>query len=291
MTNTTRTLFRPIYAFAILTLAIVSQSCQKATLEEDITDVQPLREFIANSTAQSLEKITWSAAKKEFRIDGDGVISLAQAREHYQKYQQGGDVPSGTSRSQQRINIYTVSPSKASNIRVYVDGSVPSVWENAINGAISNWNNTGSNIYMSRVYSTTTTTTTSGGGGKGWWKKKNGSTSTTTTSAPAYDILVTTNYETSNTIAMAYYPNSYGDPGKSVTINTYHNGLADSYKLFAITHEFGHNIGFTHTDGTYGSLVPGTPTLDPNSVMNSVCLSWSSFTSYDVSAVRTVYPR
>lgn len=288
MTNRTTALFRPTYVLAILTMAIMSQSCQKETLEEDLTDVQPLREFLANSTAQSLEKITWYAAKKEFRIDGDGVISLAQAREHYQKYQQGGDVPSGTSRSQQRINYYTVSPSKASNIRVYVDGTVPSVWENAINGAISNWNSTGSNIYMSRVYSTTTTTTTSGG--KGWWKKKNGSNSTST-STPAYDILVTTNNEASNTIAMAYYPNSYGDPGKSITINTYHNGLADSYKLFAITHELGHNIGFTHTDGTYGSLVPGTPELDPNSVMNSVCLSWSSFTNYDVTAVRTVYPR
>ena len=299
MTNvTTKRLFRPFNVLMIVALAIVSQSCQKSVAEEDILDVEPLREFIATTTAHPLERITWSASKKEFKIDGDGVMSLQQARDHFKQYQQGStDVPSGaagTSRSQQRTSYYTVSPTKASNIRIYVDGSVPSVWHSAIDGAISNWNSTGSNIYMTRVYTSTTTTTSTNTvtnpiKGKGKNRDNSTSTTTTTTTAPAYDILITTNYEASSTIATAYYPNSTGNPGHMVTINTYHNGLADSYKLFAITHEFGHNIGFTHTDGTYGNIVPGTPALDPNSVMNSVCLSWSSFTNYDVLAVQTVY--
>jgi hypothetical protein len=58
-----------------------------------------------------------------------------------------------------------------------------------------------------------------------------------------------------------------------------------------LTHELGHSIGFTHTDGTYGNLVPNTPETDPNSVMNSFVLPWNGFTPYDIAAVNTIYPR
>jgi hypothetical protein len=92
-----------------------------------------------------------------------------------------------------------------------------------------------------------------------------------------------------STIAQAYYPDYYGNAGKQITINTYYNYLSSSYKVFAMTHEMGHNIGFTHTDGTYGNLIAGTPETDPNSVMNSFVLPWNGFTPYDVTAVTTVY--
>ncbi len=34
-----------------------------------------------------------------------------------------------------------------------------------------------------------------------------------------------------------------------------------------------------------------TPNTDPNSIMNSVCLNWTAFTTYDLLAIRTIYPR
>ena len=105
------------------------------------------------------------------------------------------------------------------------------------------------------------------------------------------NVIVNTTNNTGSTIATGYYPNSAGDPGKYVTINTYYNAMSHDYKVFALTHELGHVCGFTHTDGTYGSIIPGTPELDPNSVMNSFVLPWSGFTNFDLSAIRTIYPR
>ncbi|MCD9015613.1 carbohydrate-binding protein [Fulvivirgaceae bacterium QH1ED-6-2] len=66
--------------------------------------------------------------------------------------------------------------------------------------------------------------------------------------------------------------------------------MAANQKLFAMAHEMGHNIGFWHTDQTTGTIVPGTPATDPNSVMNSFVLPWNGFTNYDLVAVRYMYP-
>lgn len=283
------TMKNPRARFYIL-LAVIAFSftaCQKSDLvaEEEVpADIEQLKTFIANSMDIPEAKVAYGEVSKEFTIDGDGKMSLQQARDHYKNsLTETGEM--GASGMAQRKSYYSVSASKAPALKIYVDGTVPSVWQTSINAAIANWNAAGSNIYITRIYSPTTTTT-SGGGGKG---KKGGQTTTTTTTN--YDMIVTTNNEASNTIATAYYPNTDGTPGKTITINTYHNGLAESYKVFAITHEIGHSVGFTHTNGTYGSIVTGTPELDPSSVMNSVCLPWSAFTSYDLLAFRTVYPK
>lgn len=145
---------------------------------------------------------------------------------------------------------------------------------------------------VTAVTTTTTTPTTTTSPGK---KKKPGTTTTTTTtttSLPSYKVLVTTMYDNAtSTVAQAYLPDYYGNVGKEVTINTSYNYLSAAYKIFTVTHELGHAIGFTHTDGTYGNLVAGTPETDPNSVMNSFILPWNGFTGYDVLAVTTVYPK
>ncbi|MER3499576.1 MAG: hypothetical protein C4308_13580, partial [Chitinophagaceae bacterium] len=126
---------------------------------------------------------------------------------------------------------------------------------------------------------------TSGGGGR----KKNGSTTTTTTISA--DVVANSfNDNTTSTIAQAYYPLSTGAPGNQININLHYTYLSSSYRVFALTHELGHIVGFTHTDQTYGNLIAGTPDVDPSSVMNSVCLSWVGFTNYDLTAFRTVYP-
>jgi predicted Zn-dependent protease len=92
-------------------------------------------------------------------------------------------------------------------------------------------------------------------------------------------------------IARAYLPTSNGRPGVSVEINAYYNTLAANQKLFAITHELGHTIGFHHTNQTSGIYISGTPQTDANSVMNSFVLPWNGFTAGDVRATQILYPQ
>lgn len=272
-----------------LMLIVVMQSCKKSDVrEETVTpaQLQELRAFIANTTGLQENQVSYSATTKTFHVATDGLISLSDAQARLKAEPTTGT--KSTEGTQQRSYAYLVSRTNATTITIYADASVPVDWSSALDQAISNWNSTNSLVFFKRVYNSTSTTTT-GVNGRG--KKNNGGT-TTTTVTPAYNVLVTTLYDaTTNMIAQAYYPDYYGNAGKEVDINTYYNTLGASYKTFAITHEMGHIIGFTHTDGTYGNLVPGTPETDPNSVMNSFVLPWNGFTPYDVLAATTVYPK
>ncbi|MCY1015848.1 zinc-dependent metalloprotease [Pyxidicoccus sp. MSG2] len=98
---------------------------------------------------------------------------------------------------------------------------------------------------------------------------------------------------------------SGGRPYGTITIGT---GL-QSYSVDAnehmITHELGHTIGFRHTDffnaascgGNEGSagvgaiLIPGTPTSDPSSLMNSCfrATATGEFSQYDIVALNYLY--
>ena len=223
--------------------------------------VTELKQFISRTTGTSIDKIAFSAADKSFVIDGDVTMTIDEATEHFNHEASNTDMPTGSAGSTQRKSFYTIARSKATTITLYADATVPAVWITAIDEAIANWNNTNSLLKISRTTSSTAKIKVSGAS------------------------------TVSGTIATAVYPDYLGNPGKTIKINTYHNGLDASKKVFAITHELGHNFGFTHTDGTYGNIITGTPTSDPNSIMNSVCLPWAAFTSYDLQAVQAVYPR
>ncbi|MER3472094.1 MAG: hypothetical protein C4330_12445 [Chitinophagaceae bacterium] len=276
-------------AWTALALAVLTQSCQKSAdlqaTETPITEAHlaELKASIASTTGAPVSQIDYSAATKTFTVSKDAKLSLADA-ENYFKVQPIQGAPS-TERTSQRVNMYTVNSTKVRNITLYCDASVPSDWISIMDQAIANWNATGSAVHFTRVTSQSTTTTTSGGGGR----KKNGSTTTTTTISA--DVVANSfNDNTTSTIAQAYYPLSTGAPGNQININLHYTYLSSSYRVFALTHELGHIVGFTHTDQTYGNLIAGTPDVDPSSVMNSVCLSWVGFTNYDLTAFRTVYP-
>ena len=258
------------FSLAFLFIAtLVAQSCSKSVVEEIVTEettavpanVTELKQFLARTTGATVEKIIYTATSNSFTIDGDVTMTLEEATEHYNFEASGTELPTGTSAITQRKSFYTIARSKATTITLYADASVPAVWVTALDQAIANWNNTNSLLKISRTTSTTA------------------------------KIKVSTKYEATGVVATAVYPDYNGNPGKSIVINTYHNSMDASQKLFAITHELGHNFGLSHTDGTYGNIVSGTPTSDPNSVMNSRVLSWTSFTAYDLKAVQTIYPR
>jgi hypothetical protein len=290
MKNTPQTITRILSLLFIGILVLGFTSCKKADLvqEEPLSaeKISELSSFIAMSTGVKDSKISYDEQSRTFAVDKDGRISLADAELRFKNHLPGGSQAYGT---QQRSYMYTLTRTSAALINIYVEPSVPADWVAAIDQSITNWNNTGSLITMKRVTATTTTTTT-GGTGKG--KKNSGTTTTTTTTLPSFHIKVTSYLDAStSTVAWAYLPSWSGNVGPEVSINTHYNYLSASYKIFTMTHEFGHSIGFTHTDGSYGNLIPGTPEVDANSVMNSFILPWQSFTNFDILAVRTLYPR
>ena len=269
---------------ALLTATILTQSCKKSDLPKEETvspdELQQLKSFVSSSTGLPVTSVAYNTTKKYFIAGNDIVISLANARQRLKNTEIS---PASTERTGQRVYTYTATQTNASNIAIYADAAVTSDWLAALDQAIANWNSTNSHVYMKRVTATTVTTTS----GKG--RKK---TTTTTTVPPAYNIIVKTLYDASTSmVAQAFLPYYDGTVGNEVDINTYYSTLSSSYKIFALTHELGHTIGFTHTDGTYGNLIAGTPETDPNSIMNSYVLPWNGFTTYDVTAVNTLYPR
>ena len=284
MTNRQTSGLKTLICFALFTVVIFTQSCKKSDLQQEAQpsseELQQLKSFISGATGVPLDQINYNASKKNFVAAKDIVMSLADAQ---QRLKNTEIATPGTERTGQRVYNITVTPTNAANIVIYADNTVPSDWITALDAAISNWNSINSHVAMKRVTATTVTTTT----GKG---KK--ATTTTSTIIPAYNILVNTLYDASTSmVAQAYLPSTDGTAGNQVQINTYYNTLSSSYKTFALTHELGHTVGFTHTDGTFGSIVSGTPETDANSVMNSFVLPWNGFTAYDLTAIKTIYPK
>lgn len=276
--------FKTFACFTLFTLTILTQSCKKSDLKQEETisqeELQQLKSFVATTTGFPLASVEYHPVKRYFIAGKDILIKLSDARTRLKNTEISTPSANG---SNQRVYFYTATQNNVANIAIYADNTVSSDWVTALDQAIANWNSTNSHVVMKRVTATTKTTTT----GKG--KKK---TTTTTIVLPSYNILVNTLYNSSTSmVAEAFLPYSNGTVGNEVHINTYYSYLNSSYKTFTLTHELGHSIGFTHTDGTYGNLVPNTPETDPNSVMNSFVLPWNGFTPYDISAVNTIYPR
>lgn len=104
--------------------------------------------------------------------------------------------------------------------------------------------------------------------------------------------------------AAGTFPTYFGKPGNKVVINTNFIYNIDTYlslsqKVFLLMHEMGHNLGLRHTNGSGEgdagiglNQIPGTPTSDPNSYMNSnTCgLYWNGFSQYDLIALRYYWP-
>lgn len=157
---------------------------------------------------------------------------------------------------------YLVSDAYVTNIKFFISSSVPSAWATAVRGAIQQWNAVnGTKLFLSEVSSSSSANT-----------------------------VINTAYENASWVARAYLPSSNRRPGHTLTINTRYNSLDSGRKLFTMVHEMGHIFGFYHTNQTQGVFIQGTPSSDPNSVMNSFVLPWNGFTNGDITAVRIIYP-
>jgi hypothetical protein len=245
-----------------LFLLVAFQSCKKNDVLEvaaaETDNIAALIQAVAASNGVSADKVEYLKNEKEFVVDGDAIVSLQDAKARFSDKGVAGAVNGAT---QMHYN-YLINSSRVNTIKIYADATVPAMWIAALDSAIANWNGSGSNVHMERITTSTGATTK-----------------------------VTTTHTASTTAATADYPDARGNAGAKITINTYQNNLSAAKKVFAITHELGHTLGLSHTNGTYGSLINGTPASDPNSVMNSVCLNWAGFTSYDLQAIRILYPK
>jgi len=117
------------------------------------------------------------------------------------------------------------------------------------------------------------------------------------------DITVATTCTSSNVAAFASFP-AGGNAGPTVFVNTCF-GFATSHaqRVHNMVHEFGHTLGFRHSNytqmgesaGTDGAVhVPNTPTSGnaAGSAMNggTALNAWAGFASSDLWATRSLYP-
>lgn len=167
-----------------------------------------------------------------------------------------------------------VSTANIRDVTIRVDSDMPNDggdddWHAAIQQAIADWNAVPFNLV--RLVPTTSTEA---------------------------DITITSSFLEDDVLARSDWP-SGGEAGRFIQINlSFENNwpLTEEQKHRNALHEIGHAIGLRHTNwATYNesgaSNIPGTPTSDPESVMNQG--QWSNstgLTANDRLAIRLVYP-
>lgn len=245
-------------AFILTIFALMLSSCEQ--------DKEPAPVQHKQGTSEQLSFLVNSGFDAEeirledgiFIIDDDILISQTDVDGYIAREKE-----SGQGRTEHYRGPYLVSDNHVTNIRFYISSSVPSSWATAIRGAINQWNAVnGTKLYMSE-----------------------------STSSSSAHTVINTSYSSQNWVARAYLPSYNRRPGHTMTINTRYNGLSSGYKLFTIVHEMGHVFGLYHSDQKQGTFIQGTPTTDPNSVMNSYVLPWNGFTQGDIRAVQILYPQ
>jgi hypothetical protein len=244
----------PMLLLAVLLVCFAS--CSKKDISSDekepTADVQKMTEYLV-SQGFDAQQIVFEDDR--VIVEQDIIYTLPELKQRMADW-------TGPETEQRRHN-YIVSNTYNQNITIYIDPAVPASWRTAVQGAVNNWNAVpSSRLGMSIV-----------------------------SSQSGAHCRVFMGNSSQNWVARAYLPSSSGRPGVSVEINARFNNMAANQKLFAITHEFGHTIGFHHTNQTSGIHISGTPTSDPNSVMNSFVLPWNGFTSGDVRATQILYPQ
>lgn len=246
-------------AIYLALLMVLSSSCSRKDKElNDAVPADNIEEMTSYLTSLGFDKKDIVFETDRVVIESDIILPLPELKERVATWKKDGP------QTEQRRNTYIVSNTYNNNVRIYIEPSVPTAWRTAIQGAVNNWNAVnGTRLAMSVI----------------------------TSASGVYCRVFMGNQTGASWIARAYLPTSNGRPGVSVEINAYFNTLPASQKLFAITHEFGHTIGFHHTNQTSGTHIPGTPTTDANSVMNSFVLNWNGFTAGDVLATQILYPQ
>ena len=200
-------------------------------------------------------------------VEGDIYLSQAQLR--------AVPLVDGDDPLRPRFQYRTTNLVTSANVRdIVVDlsglASQPG-WQTAAREALAHWSGTGSNVQMVE-------------------------------GSPA-DITVATTCTAYNVAAYASFP-AGGNTGPTVYVNTcFGYSTSHAQKVHNMVHEFGHTIGFRHSNytqmgesaGVEGAVhIWNTPTSGnaSGSVMNggTALNSWAGFAASDLTAVRNLYP-
>jgi hypothetical protein len=179
-----------------------------------------------------------------------------------------------TTNLKQARTTYLVSNTIVRNIRVKIDGSL-SGWTNIITDALDAWNNVNSKLHFTIV-----------------------------TVSPHITIYADTDAECPSShknlgyyvCAMASFPSSTRQPGAIISLNTNSTFMTSTaQRLKVITHEFGHCIGFRHTNWqalgeSSAARISYTHSTDSKSLMNGgECGEVKTLSVYDRTALCQLY--
>ncbi len=263
----------------VLLITTIVISCKKessstSTLRQDVDliknkdEISTLKDFLAKTFSTKKEEIKFDSTQQAFIIGNDAAMPIAVAKEHYKKSIAASGKNAQYKVLQQRRQIM-MNNAAASNVTVWIDPAFSTEWKNATNTAIGHWNGLESAIKVILVADRTLA-----------------------------KIKITPFFQNNNVIATGSYPDAVGNPGPTIVVNTKFNSsiLPKEEQRNTIIHEMGHCFGLTHTDGYNegGTLIPGTPTSDPFSIMNAATnpnLILTGFSLYDIVAIDYFYPK
>lgn len=267
--------------FVFFALAILISSCAK----EEITDLEEV-----NSNNDRIIKYIESMGfdKEEITIEDDIVTFdeinwskrqiLSFLNEEHQldntidcqdelgceEMEQEMDINDIDARQRSLSRHLIVRQNLVTNIKFHIDPTVlihcGQPWVDAINQAISEWNE----IANGRVVFSATN------------------------QSGLADVQITSGFPR-GAVAKGSFPVG-GRVGNKVTIHRHQDNF--SRKKVVMMHEIAHNLGFTHTDGSFGGYLHGT-SVDPFSIFTSGpnnINTTAEFTAHDLRAIRLLYP-
>ena len=240
------------------------------------------------SCEQSTEKAQQTDLEKavhQLKLDGYGTDDYSIYDENHIIIENDilidiHDLLNPKSRDKQYRTSTLLSDNQVRNIRIYITSGVSSNWRSAVGNAMSTWNNV-SGTKVNFTYG----------------------------SSSSYDVRVVMESVQQGFLAFAEFPLSSGRAGSKVTLGSAFANNNVSYLARVVVHEFGHTLGFRHTNwfdrnsdgnqsdnegqGSMGAVhIPGTSSsYDSSSIMNaSIGQSNGNFTNGDLVSIRYMYP-
>ncbi|KAA1245441.1 M57 family metalloprotease [Aquimarina sp. RZ0] len=163
-----------------------------------------------------------------------------------------------------------------SNINIYINPGMNSDWQSASIQAIERWNAINSGLNLKITYSITNAHI-----------------------EIMYDLQDPSVSLSSSSFGLGSWPTINGLPGKRIWVNPDFNSnsncnksITQNMRISNVQHELGHNLGITHTNSSFGTLIPGTPNTDSQSVMigGNPCII-DNFSLGDIKAVTYLFPQ
>ncbi|WP_109097065.1 M57 family metalloprotease [Aquimarina sp. AU58] len=255
--------FKSLSIAIISCLILIITSCE---VDEKISD-EGTDEQQNDPVLQNIEK--WGFSKDVIEDLGD--YYLVDGDIIFYKNVKYPDFKNPISKQRRHPRSVTIS-----NVRVFINPGMDANWRNASLQAINRWNSVNSKLKLS------VTTSSSNSHIQIMYDSQD----------PAINLA-------SNVFGRGTFPTGNGLPGRGIWVNPDFDSprlcgkaITQNMRIANVQHEIGHNVGITHTNQSFGSLIPGTPNLDARSVMNGgKACTINNFSNGDKIAIRYLFPK